>query len=252
MLCRYLGVSPGPLAPPRGRVRPGGALHPGGGLIRGRSCPSTVLLRGDTEMSPCRPASGVSPPGGYEMRMRAPTAGRTASDGHGAVCRCAGPAVGAPVGPRARSGVLWRGRRARAARDIPRGGRTPVIVGERGLCLPQPGRRGCAEQRRRRGQRHIPAGIKLRKRQQVDVQACFAPLLRGVLAAWPRGEKRLALALDATTRGQRCTVRAISVVYRGCAIPVAWAVVPATTKGKWRECDQNPWGGSRTLKVIAR
>ncbi len=73
-----------------------------------------------------------------------------------------------------------------------------------------------------------------RKRQQVDVQACFAPLLRWVLASWPRGEKRLALALDATTLGQRFTVLAISVVYRGCAIPVAWAVVPATTKGKWR------------------
>jgi hypothetical protein len=42
------------------------------------------------------------------------------------------------------------------------------------------------------------------------------------------------LVLDATTLGQRFTVRAISVVYRGCAIPVAWHVVPATTKGKWR------------------
>jgi len=73
-----------------------------------------------------------------------------------------------------------------------------------------------------------------RKRREVDVAACFAPLLRWVLASWPRGEKRLALALDATTRGQRFTVLAISVVYRGCAIPVAWAVVPATTKGKWR------------------
>ena len=73
-----------------------------------------------------------------------------------------------------------------------------------------------------------------RKRREVDVTACFAPLLRWVLASWPRGEKRLALALDATTRGQRFTVLAISVVYRGCAIPVAWAVVPATTKGKWR------------------
>jgi len=74
------------------------------------------------------------------------------------------------------------------------------------------------------------------KRQEVDVQACFAPLLRWVLAAWPRGEKRLALALalDATTLGQRFTVLAISVVYRGCAIPVAWAVVPATKKGKGR------------------
>ncbi len=73
-----------------------------------------------------------------------------------------------------------------------------------------------------------------RKRREVDMQACFAPLLRGVLASWSRGEQRLALALDATMRGQRFTVLAISVVYRGCAIPVAWAGAPATTKGKWR------------------
>jgi hypothetical protein len=72
------------------------------------------------------------------------------------------------------------------------------------------------------------------QRQQVEVAACFAPLLRWVLAWWPRGEKRLALALDATTLGQRFTVLALSVVYGGCAIPVAWVVVPATTKGKWR------------------
>jgi len=51
-----------------------------------------------------------------------------------------------------------------------------------------------------------------RTRREVDVQACVAPLLRGVRASWPRGEKRLALAVDATTRGQRFTVRAISVV----------------------------------------
>ena len=72
------------------------------------------------------------------------------------------------------------------------------------------------------------------QRQQVEVAACFAPLLRWVLAWWPSGEKRLALAVDATTLGQRFTVLAISVVYGGCAIPVAWAVVPATKKGKWR------------------
>ncbi len=71
-------------------------------------------------------------------------------------------------------------------------------------------------------------------RREVDVSVCFAPLLGWVLALWPPGERRLALALDATTLGQRFTVLAISVVYRGCAIPVAWHVVPATTKGKWR------------------
>jgi hypothetical protein len=73
-----------------------------------------------------------------------------------------------------------------------------------------------------------------RRRQQVEVRTCFAPLLRWVLSAWPPGEKRVALALDATTLGQRFTVLALSVVYGGCAIPVAWVVVPATQKGKWR------------------
>jgi hypothetical protein len=50
------------------------------------------------------------------------------------------------------------------------------------------------------------------RRRAVDVAACFAPLLRGVLTSWPRGQRRLALALDATTLGQRFTVLAISVV----------------------------------------
>src|SRR5439155_26806455 len=44
----------------------------------------------------------------------------------------------------------------------------------------------------------------------------------------------LALALDATTLGTRFTVLAISVVYRGCAIPVAWTILPATAKHAWR------------------
>jgi hypothetical protein len=73
-----------------------------------------------------------------------------------------------------------------------------------------------------------------RKRREVEVRACFAPLLRWVLAWWPAEERRLALALDATTLGQRFTVLALSVVYRGCAIPVAWVVVPTTKKGAWR------------------
>jgi hypothetical protein len=72
------------------------------------------------------------------------------------------------------------------------------------------------------------------KRQQLDVSTCFAPLLRWVLAWWPAGEKRLALAMDASTLGQRFTVLTLSVVYRGCAIPIAWVVIPACTKGAWR------------------
>lgn len=72
------------------------------------------------------------------------------------------------------------------------------------------------------------------KRHEVDVSACFAPLLRWVLAWWAPDERRLVLAMDATTLGQRFTVLVISVVYRGCAIPVAWHLVVATRKGAWR------------------
>jgi len=72
------------------------------------------------------------------------------------------------------------------------------------------------------------------QRQALDVTTCFAPLLRWVLSWWPAEEKRLALAMDATTLGQRFVVLAISVVYRGCAIPVAWLVIPATKPGAWK------------------
>lgn len=71
-------------------------------------------------------------------------------------------------------------------------------------------------------------------RRSLEVQACFPALLRWVVALWPPGEQRLALALDATTLGDRFTVLAVSVVVSGCAIPVAWHVVGATTPGSWR------------------
>lgn len=73
-----------------------------------------------------------------------------------------------------------------------------------------------------------------RKRQALDVTTCFAPLLRWVLQWWSPTERRLALAIDASTLGQRFTVLSISVLYRGCAIPVAWVVVAATGKGAWK------------------
>jgi hypothetical protein len=69
-------------------------------------------------------------------------------------------------------------------------------------------------------------------RQAVAVGPCFAPLLAWVLDRWP-GDHVL-LGLDATTLGERFVVLAISVLYRGCAIPVAWAIVPAGQKGAWR------------------
>jgi hypothetical protein len=50
------------------------------------------------------------------------------------------------------------------------------------------------------------------KRQDLDVTSCFLPLLRWVLAWWPPAEQRLALAMDASTLGQRFTVLAISLI----------------------------------------
>ena len=41
-------------------------------------------------------------------------------------------------------------------------------------------------------------------------------------------------SLTPTTLGQRFVVLVVSVVYRGCAIPVAWTVLAATEKHAWR------------------
>jgi hypothetical protein len=70
------------------------------------------------------------------------------------------------------------------------------------------------------------------QRQALAVEPCFGPLLRWVLSDWPGTQ--VALALDATTLGTRFTVLAISVVYRGCAIPVAWTILPANVPHAWR------------------
>jgi hypothetical protein len=70
------------------------------------------------------------------------------------------------------------------------------------------------------------------QRQALAVEPCFVPLLRWVLSGWQGTQ--LALALDATTLGLRFTVLAISVVYRGCAIPVAWTILPANQPAAWR------------------
>ena len=69
-------------------------------------------------------------------------------------------------------------------------------------------------------------------RRQIDVRTCFSPLLRWVLKDWP--SRRLALALDATTLGQRFVTLAVSVLYRGCAVPVAWKILPALAKHPWK------------------
>ena len=68
---------------------------------------------------------------------------------------------------------------------------------------------------------------------ELDVSLCFAPLLRWVLAWWRSG--RLALAVDPTLKGDDTTAIVISVVYRGCAIPVAWRIMRANQPGAWMD-----------------
>ena len=69
-------------------------------------------------------------------------------------------------------------------------------------------------------------------RRDVDVRLCFAPLVKWVLAHWPG--RRVALALDATSLGDRLTILAVSVLYKGCAVPIAWKILPANTKHAWK------------------
>jgi len=71
------------------------------------------------------------------------------------------------------------------------------------------------------------------KRREVKMEACFADLLRSVLQGW-QGKKELALAMDASTLGERFTVLSISVMHRGCGIPIAWKIIPAMQEGEWR------------------
>jgi Transposase DDE domain len=69
-------------------------------------------------------------------------------------------------------------------------------------------------------------------RREVEVEPCFLPLLGWIIDRWEGTQ--LALALDATTLADRFCVLVVSVVYRGCAIPVAWVVLPAGEKHAWR------------------
>jgi len=70
------------------------------------------------------------------------------------------------------------------------------------------------------------------KRQALEVESCFAPLV-GWVVRWGEGPQ-LALATDATALGARFVGLTVRVVSRGCALPVAWPVVAGNTKQAWR------------------
>ena len=59
------------------------------------------------------------------------------------------------------------------------------------------------------------------------------PLLRWVLAWWR--SDRLALAVDPTSKKDDTVAIVISVLYRGCAIPVAWRIHRANQRGSWMD-----------------
>jgi hypothetical protein len=73
-----------------------------------------------------------------------------------------------------------------------------------------------------------------RGQHEVEITTCFGWLVQWGLSGWGSQERRLALALDATSSGQTFSVLAVSIVYRGCAIPVAWAIVRGNQAASWR------------------
>jgi hypothetical protein len=75
------------------------------------------------------------------------------------------------------------------------------------------------------GDRASPCGA------QLDVSPCFVPLLKWLLAWWESDE--LTLAIDPTMKGDKTNCLVISVVYRSCAIPISWCVLPANKPGEW-------------------
>lgn len=70
-------------------------------------------------------------------------------------------------------------------------------------------------------------------RSEFDATRCFGPLVRWAAAGHP--DKRLVLALDPTNLTDRFRVLCAAVLYRGCGLPVAWAVQTADQKGSWND-----------------
>lgn len=71
-------------------------------------------------------------------------------------------------------------------------------------------------------------------RQSLEVKNCFAPLLAWVLDLLPPQQRQIALAMDATSIGDRFVVLSINILLAGSGIPIAWVIVKGNTKGSWQ------------------
>lgn len=73
--------------------------------------------------------------------------------------------------------------------------------------------------------------------QELDVEACFAPLLAWVLSwmapSGPGPQPPLVLAVDPTPQRDRLVALTVSVVLNQTALPVAWRLVPAQASLSW-------------------
>jgi hypothetical protein len=70
------------------------------------------------------------------------------------------------------------------------------------------------------------------QRAELDLRQGWAPGLHWVLEGW--SGRQLAIALDATPLGRRWVLLVLSVVYRGCAVPILGKVVPAASNHPWQ------------------
>ena len=87
--------------------------------------------------------------------------------------------------------------------------------------------------RQRLRELYQPAAVKRgAHRSELDPATCFPGLVRWAAAG--AADRRLVIALDATTLADRLTVLCAAVVHRGCGLPVAWAVRPWAT-GPWNQ-----------------
>jgi hypothetical protein len=88
--------------------------------------------------------------------------------------------------------------------------------------------------RQRLRELYQPAAAQLgTARSTFDYTLCFGPLIRWAAGTHP--DKRVVLALDPTNLTDRLRVLCVAVLYRGCGLPVAWAVQSAHQKGSWND-----------------